>query len=108
MTAGSRKREVFANPFFVVMMAASVAFVLTVLAYLVSASVLEPGALGGNESSSLPKHARTASSLATAAWLDRNAPWVLAVELGVMLITGVVAVATDRWFSPRPKPKPPA
>ena len=42
MTATPRKREVFANPFFVVLMAASVVFVLTVLAYLISPSVLEP------------------------------------------------------------------
>ena len=42
MTAEPRKREVFANPFFVVMMVASVAFVLTVLAYLISPAVLEP------------------------------------------------------------------
>ena len=42
MTASPRKREVFANPFFVVLMVASVVFVLTVLAYLISPAVLEP------------------------------------------------------------------
>jgi hypothetical protein len=97
MTANSRKREVFANPFFVVLMASSVAFVLTVLAYLISPRVLEPGP---------DQPPASARSLAMAAWLDRNAPWVLAVEFGIMLVTGVLAMATDPWFSPRSKPKP--
>jgi len=97
MTASPRKREVFANPFFVVLMATSVGFVLTVLAYLISSSVLAP------EPGQPPASAR---SLAAAAWLDHNAPWVLAVEFGIMLVSGVVAMATDRWFSPPTRPKP--
>jgi len=97
MTASPRKREVFANPFFVVLMATSVVFVLTVLAYWISAQVLEPGP---------GQRPASARSLALAAWLDRNAPWVLAVELGIMLASGVLAMATDAWFSPRSKPKP--
>jgi hypothetical protein len=99
MTASRRKREVFANPFFVVLMATSVVFVLTVLGYLISSSVLAP------QPGQPPASAR---SLAAAAWLDHNAPWVLAVEFGIMLVTGVLAMATDPWFSPRAKPKPPA
>jgi hypothetical protein len=99
MTAFTRKREVFANPFFVVLMATSVAFVLTVLAYLISPAVLEPG-----PAKPLP----SARSLAMAAWVDRNAPWVLAVEFAIMLVTGVIAMVTDPWFTPRSKPKPPA
>jgi hypothetical protein len=98
MTTSPRKREVFANPFFVVLMAASVAFVMTALAYYVSAFV-EPA----------PGRPRPSErSLAVAAWLDRNAPWVLAMEFAVMLVTGVLAMATDRWFSPQSQPKPPA
>jgi hypothetical protein len=98
MTANPRKREVFANPFFVVLMVASVAFSVTALAYYVSAFV-EP----------VPDRPRPSPrSLAVAAWLDRNAPWVLAVEFGVMFVTGVLAMATDQWFSPRSKPNPPA
>jgi hypothetical protein len=99
MTAESRKREVFANPFFVVMMAASVVFVLTVLAYLISPAVLDA------DPAKPPPSVR---SLAMAAWIDRNAPWVLAGEFAIMLVTGVVAMVTDPWFSPRSKPKPPA
>jgi hypothetical protein len=98
MTTSPRKREVFANPFFVVLMAASVAFAVTALAYYVSAFV-EPGP---------GRPQPSARSLAVAAWLDRNAPLVLAIEFGVMLVTGVTAMATDRWFSPQSKPKPPA
>jgi hypothetical protein len=99
MTAVPRKREVFANPFFVVLMAASVVFVLTVLAYLISPAVLEAGPA---------KPPSSPRSLAMAAWIDRNAPWVLAVELAIMLVTGTVAMVTDPWFSSRSKPKPPA
>ena len=98
MTAVPRKREVFANPFFVVLMAASVVFVLTVLAYLISPAVLEAGP---------GKPPPSPGSLAMAVWVDRNAPWVLAVEFAIMLLTGVLAMVTDPWFSPRSKPKPP-
>ena len=91
MTASPRKREVFANPFFVVLMATSVVFVMTVLAYLIS----PVGARAG------PGQAAAERGLAgVAAWLDRNAPWVLAVEFAIMLLTGVLAMATDPWFSP--------
>jgi hypothetical protein len=99
MTASQHRREVFANPFFVVLMATSVVFVITVLGYLISPSVLEPGPANP---------APGAGSREAAAWLDRNAPWVLAVQIAIMLLTGVLAMATDSWFSPRAKPKPPA
>lgn len=98
MTAVPRKREVFANPFFVALMAASVVFVLTVLAYLISPAVLEAAPA---------KPPPSPRSLATAEWIDRNAPWVLAVEIAIMLLTGVVAMVTDPWFTPRSKPNPP-
>ena len=96
MTAKAPKREVFANPFFVVLMIASVVFVLTVLAYLIGPSVLEPDPA---------KPPPTASSRAMAEWVDRNAPWLLAVEFVIMLVTGVLAMLTDRWFSPKKKPQ---
>jgi hypothetical protein len=99
MTAKAPRREVFANPFFVVLMLASVVFVLTVLAYLIGPSVLEP------DPAQPPP---TASSRAVAEWVDRNAPWLLAVEIAIMLVTGVLAMLTDRWFSPRKKPQSPA
>ncbi len=58
-------------------MAASVVFVLTVLGYLISPSC---------SSRSPPSRRRAPGSLAMAAWLDRNAPWVLAVEFAIMLV----------------------
>jgi len=99
MTTRPRKRDVFANPFFTVMMATTVVFVLTVLAYLVSPYVLQPAVANA---------AQVPSSVAMAQWLDRNAPMSLAVEFIVMLVTGVVAMVTDPWFTTRSKPKPPA
>jgi hypothetical protein len=92
MTAQPGKLEVFANPFFVVLLGTSVLFVLTVLGYWVSMSILEPGP---------GQRPPEAGSLAVAQWLDRNAPWALAVEFLVMLASGITAMATDRWFSPR-------
>ena len=109
MTVSPGKREVFANPFFVVLMVTSVVFVLTVLAYLVSPAVLAPAnAQPLGDSDMLPPPPRSAGSLAFAAWLDHYAPWALALEFGIMLVTGVLAMVTDPWFTPRPKPKPPA
>jgi hypothetical protein len=99
MTARPRRREVFANPFFNVMLATSVLFVLTVLAYLVSPVVLE---------STAARAAPARRSIAFAEWLDRHAPMTLAVEIAVMLVTGLVAMMTDPWFTARSKPKPPA
>jgi hypothetical protein len=99
MTTPPRKREVFANPFFNVMMLASVLFVLTILGYLASPYVLERADA---------KATQAPSSIAVAEWLDRNAPMSLAVEFVVMLVTGVVAMVTDPWFTPRSRRKPPA
>jgi hypothetical protein len=99
-----RKRDIFANPFFVIMMGASVVFVLTVLGYLVSGFVLEPNAALASIPGRRPPDPR---SLKSAEWLDRNAPWALAVEFGVMLLSAVVAIITDPWFTPTSKPQPP-
>jgi hypothetical protein len=92
MTGERNRLEAFANPFFVLLKLASVMFVLTVFAYLVSPYILAPR--GGQP-------ARGAGSFALAAWLDRNAPVTLGAEFAVMLAAGVLAMATDHWFSPR-------
>jgi len=99
MAASPPKREVFANPFFVGLMVVSVVFVLTVMAYLISPTVLEVDPA---------KPPPSAGSLALAAWFDRNAPWVLAAEFAIMFVTGVLAMVTDPWFTPRSRSKPPA
>jgi hypothetical protein len=98
MTEVRRKREIFANPFFAILLVASVVFVLTVLLYLASAGVLE---------SKPDAPAQSARSIAFGRWLDRNAPIALAVEILVMLGAGVMAMLLDPWFSARSKRKPP-
>ena len=80
-----------------ILLVASVVFVLTVLAYLVSPYVARR-----------PDPARRPARpglVALADWLDRNGPWSSGVEFVVMLVAGVLAMATDPWFSPRAKPK---
>jgi hypothetical protein len=99
MTEQRQRREVFANPFFVVLMGASVLFVVTVLAYWVSMYVPVPRA---------DRPPPGAGSLAMAAWLDRNGPMILGIEFVVMLASGILAMATDSWFSPRARPKRPS
>ncbi len=97
MAAPRRRREIFSNPFFAVLLVTSVVFVLTVLGYLVSPSVLVPDPAKGPAGP---------ASIAVAEWLDRNAPKALAIEIVVMLATGLLAMATDSWFSERSRPKP--
>ena len=69
---------------------------LTVLGYLASPSVLAPNAV---------RRQPGAGSKALAAWLDRNGPRTLGIEFVVMLLAGILAMATDPWFSPRSKSK---
>ena len=65
-------------------MVVSVVFVLTVLAYLVS-----PPCSSRTRQAAPDAQARAR----LAAWFDRNAPWLLAVEFTIMLVTGVLAMA---------------
>jgi hypothetical protein len=80
------------------MLATSVVFVATVLAYLISPWVLAPAPAAGEPGP---------GSIALALWFDRNGPLVLGVEFSVMLVTGVVAMLTDPWFTAQSKTKPP-
>jgi hypothetical protein len=96
MAEKPRSREIFANPFFVVLLLTSTLFVLTVMGYLVSPYVLAP-----NPARQPPG----AGSLAMAAWLDRNGPQALGIEFVVMLLVGILAMVTDPWFSPRSRPR---
>jgi hypothetical protein len=94
MTGKPRKSEILSNPFFVILLGASVLFVLTVLGYLVSPYVLSP------DPARRPPNAR---SIAMAEWFDRHGPMTLAIEFVVMLLAGVLAMATDPWFTSRSK-----
>ncbi len=91
MAGTSRKNPVFANPFYVGLMVVSTLFVVTVLGYLVAPDVISQG----------PEQ-RSETSRAFAHWLDRHGPVILGIEFLVMLVTGVLAMATDDWFSGQP------
>ena len=93
MAGTSRKKPVFANPFYVGLMVASTLFVLTALGYLVAPNVIAPGPVQRGE-----------TSRAFAIWLDRHGPVILGIEFLVMLVTGVLAMVTDDWFSGVAKP----
>jgi hypothetical protein len=96
MTDPARRREVFSNPFFVLLLGTSVVFVLTIFGYLVSPYILVPD----------PARPRPGpNSVALAEWFDRNGPLVLGVEFVVMLLSGVLAMLTDPWFSPKSRAK---
>jgi hypothetical protein len=86
----SKKR--FPNPFYVLLLLTSTAFVLTTLGYLVSPTIQRQAA------NQVDGRRVSPTSVAAAAWLDRNAPKALGVEFAVMLAAGLLAMATDRWF----------
>jgi len=92
MTGKPRKSEILSNPFFVILLGTSVLFVLTVLGYLVSPYVLMPNPA---------RQQQSAGSIAMAEWFDRHGPMMLTIEIVVMLLAGVLAMATDPWFSSR-------
>jgi len=91
MAGTSRKNPVFANPFYVGLMVVSTLFVVTALGYLVAPSVIGQGPVQRSE-----------TSRAFAIWLDQHGPLLLGIEFFVMLVTGVLAMATDDWFSGQP------
>jgi hypothetical protein len=68
---------------------ASTAFVVTALAYLVSPYVAQRAA-------DRPGAGPGPSSLALAEWFDRRSPTALAIEFAVMLVSGLLAMVTDR------------
>ncbi len=94
MAGPPRKSEILSNPFFVLLLGTSALFVLTVLGYLVSPYVLTPNPA---------QPPRTARSIAMAEWFDRHGPMTLAIEFLVMLLAGILAMATDAWFTSRSK-----
>jgi hypothetical protein len=92
------RKPLFPNPFYVALLAASTAFAITALAYLIGPSLEQKAARG-------PGAGAGAGSRALAAWFDRNGPMALGVEFVVMLVSGLLAMATDRWFSAAPARK---
>jgi len=82
-------KALFPNPFYVLLLLASVLFVATTFGYLVSPSFRPPD--GPNGATPSP-----------AAWLDRNGPLALGCEVAAMILSGLLAMATDRWFPAGP------
>jgi hypothetical protein len=77
------------NPFYILLLVASTLFVVTALGYTVSPYVLDrPSGRPAGEGSE-----------ALARWLDRRGPLALGVECVAMVLTGILAMATDPWFS---------
>jgi hypothetical protein len=74
------------NPFYFLLLLASLAFVVTALAYAV-VPVLEEKAKQRGQPSSIP----FPESLRDRGWL-----WLL-LELGAMILFGVLSMALDRW-----------
>jgi hypothetical protein len=89
-----RKNPFFTNPFFMVLLVVSIAFIVSALGYLVCPYVLEQAPAG-------------TLSRRTAEWLDARGPLLLGVEFVIMLVSAITAMATDEWFS-RPRPSEPS
>jgi hypothetical protein len=87
-------RKAKANPFYVLLMVVSTLFVITALGYLVGPYV-ERQAVDN------PGAGPTAGSRALAAWFDRKGVVALAIEFAAMLALSVLAMSTDRYFSPK-------
>jgi hypothetical protein len=85
-----RRPVAFSNPFFALLLIASTLFALTSLAYLAGPNVV---------ARARGDHTVRADSLRFTGWLDRHGPSMLGVEFAVMLSAGVLAMATDGWFS---------
>lgn len=83
------------NPFYVLLLLVSVAFVVTVLGWLIAPTVLAqaPEAVARGE---------RPGTLAVAAWLERHSPSLLTYEILVLTAAAVLAVATDHLFAPPP------
>lgn len=82
-----RPARAVSNPFYVLLMAASTLFVVTVLGYLASPAAMARAPQGRSP---------------MAEWLDRNGPRALGAEFALMLVSGVLAMATDGYFAARP------
>lgn len=92
MAGPDGKKPPYPNPFYVLVVLAGVAFVVTSLGWLaapmIQAKARNPG--GG----AVPGP----GSLAMAAWFDRWSTTALTIELVVMIAAGGLAMASDRWF----------
>src|SRR5258708_33285595 len=83
-----------ANPFYVVLLLVSTAFVITALGYLIGPFVQQ-------RAIDRPQAGPGLGSRALSDWLDRRGPLALGIEFGLMFVCGLLAMATEHWFSRR-------
>lgn len=89
------------NPFFVILLVASTAFAITAwIGYV--------GPLLAKAPARVERADPGADPQALAEWFNRHGTTALTVEFAVMLVSGLLAMATDKWFSPGPTPEGPA
>jgi hypothetical protein len=93
MAVPAPKKPLYPNPFYVLVVLAGTAFVITTLGWLV-APMIQQQAHKVAEGGAAP----SPGSLAMAAWIDRWAVTALTIEVVVMVVAGVLAMAVDRWF----------
>lgn len=88
-------RKARSNPFYVLLLLASTAFVVTALAYYVSPIVAQQAAERKDGPAGTPP---------LVDWLDRRGPAALGVEFALMLVAGLLAMATDSKFAASKRP----
>lgn len=94
--AARSTRSASPNPFYVLLLVVSTAFVLSVLAYLIAPAVKQQAA-----EPAAGTQAPSAGSVALASWIEANAPRLIAVELGLMIVTGLLAILLEQFVSRR-------
>jgi hypothetical protein len=93
------KKPVYPNLFYVLVVLAGTAFVVTAMGWLAAPMIQQKAKRPGGPG---------AGSLALAAWFDRWSPTALAVELVVLIVAGVLAMLADRWFRGDPSSQGPS
>jgi putative effector of murein hydrolase LrgA (UPF0299 family) len=92
----SSRKPIYPNPFYVLLVIASTALLITVLGWLI-APMIQQKALNTPPGSTPPGPA----SIAMAAWFDRWSVTALTVELVIIFAASFLAMASDRWFQPK-------
>lgn len=85
------------NPFYVLLMLVSTLFVITAMGYLM-------GPFVERQALEQPGAGPTSGSRALASWFERKGVLALTIEFGAMLALSLLAMATDRHFSPPKAP----
>ena len=88
-----KRKPLYPNPCYILLVLVSSAFVLTTLGWLI-APMIQQKALHPAPGSTPPG----AGSLALAAWFDRWSVTALTIELVLIVGSGILAMAIDRWF----------